>query len=68
MLGVQLKTNYFIKCNKYSKNLKISYFFNKRLVISIICDKCCSNDDKIFKEEESFEILTFFVLINNINE
>ena len=35
------------------------YFFNKRLVISVICDKCGSNDDKRFKEEEPF------VLTNN---
>ena len=33
-----------------SENLKISYFFDKTLVPSIICDKSSSNDIKIFKE------------------
>ena len=30
--------------------------FDKTLVISIICDKFCHKDEKIFKEEESVEI------------
>ena len=40
--------------NKYRKfkNLKLSYTFNKTLVKSIVCDKCGSNDEKRFKEEE----------------
>ena len=38
------------------------------LVLSIICDKCGSNDEKIFKEEESIEILKILGLINNMNE
>ena len=43
-----------MKRNKYKKfkNPKISYTFNKTLFNSIVCDKCGSNDKKIFKEEE----------------
>ena len=47
------------------KNPKIAYIFDKTLVISIICDKCGSNDEKIFKEEESIEILKIHGLIKN---
>ena len=59
-----------IKCNKHKKfkNLQMLYVFNKKFVIYIICDKCGSNDDKVFKEEESIEILKVLGLIDNINE
>ena len=42
-----------IKGNIYRKfkNPKLSYIFEKTLVLSIIW--CCSKDKKIFKEEES---------------
>ena len=50
------------------KNPKASYTFNEALVLSIICDKCGSNDDKIFTIEESIEILKILGLIDNINE
>ena len=33
------------------KNPKI-YIFNKTLVLSVICDKCDSNDNKILKEDK----------------
>ena len=36
--------------NKKDKNRKISYIFEKKLVLSIICSKCGSKDEKIFKE------------------
>ena len=64
-----MKKIYFIKCNKYRKfkNPKISYLFNKALVLVIICDKCGSNDEKIFNKK-SIEILKILGLINNINE
>ena len=44
-----MKKIYCIKCNKYTKFKvpKISYIFNKTLVISIICGKCGSNDEKL---------------------
>ena len=50
------------------KNPKASYTFNEALVPPIICDKCGSNDDKIFTIEESIEILKTLGLIDNINE
>ena len=51
-----------IKYNKYRKfkNLKISYIFNKTWVLCIICDKCGSKDEKVFKEEESIKTFKSF--------
>ena len=43
------------------------YIFDK-IVLSIICSKCESNDEKIVKEEESSEILKIIGLINIMNE
>ena len=59
-----------VKCNKYRKlkNPRISYIFDETLSLSTICDKCSSNDEKIFKEEESIEILRILSLINNMSE
>ena len=44
----------------------MSSIFEKRIVLSIICSKCINEDKKIFKEEESTEILKIFGLIENI--
>ena len=41
--------------------------FDKTFLLFIICDKCGSNDDKIF-EEESMEILENLGLIDNMDE
>ena len=30
------------------------HFFDETLVLSIICDKCGSNDEKVFTEKELF--------------
>ena len=49
-----------------SKTLKY-HAFDNILVHSIICYKCSSNDEKIFKEEGSTEILKILGSINNIN-
>ena len=38
----------------------------KALVFSIICNKCKNKDEKIFKEEESIEILKFIGLTENV--
>ena len=37
-----MKKTYCIKCEKYrkSKNLEISYLFDEKFVIYIICGKC----------------------------
>ena len=63
-----LKKLYCIICGKYRKfkNPKISYILEKTLVLSIICSKCKNEDEKIFKEKESIEILTVLRLTENI--
>ena len=50
------------------KNPEISLIFKKILVLSIFCDKCGSNQGKIFKNEESIEMLKIIGLIDNTNE
>ena len=44
----------------------MSYLLEKTLVLSIIFSKCKNEDEKLFKEEESVEILKFFGLIQNV--
>ena len=63
----KLKKLYSIIYGKYRKfkNPKI-YILEKMLVLSIICIKCKSEDEKIFKEEEWIEILKIIALIKNI--
>ena len=67
-----MKKVYYITCGKYRKfkSHKISYNINlkKALVLSFICSKCGSKDEKIFKEKESIEILKTLGLINNIEQ
>ena len=43
-----------IICGKYRKleNPETTHFFEKTLVLSIICSKCKNEDQKLFKEEE----------------
>ena len=55
-------------CGKYRKfeKTKISYLLEKRLVLSIICNKCKNEDEKLFREEEPIEILKIVGLIENI--
>ena len=57
-------------CNKYGKSTKskISYIFQKTLSLSIVYSKCGHEYKKIFKEEESIEVLKILGLINNIEE
>ena len=63
-----MKKIYCVFCGEYRKfkNPKISCIFEKTLVFSIICSKCKNEDEKIFKEEESIEILKIFGLIDKI--
>ena len=58
---------YCVICGKYRnfEKPKISYIFEKTLVLSIIYSKCTNEDEKIFKEE-SIEILKILGLIKNI--
>ena len=53
------------KCRKFEKP-KVLYLLEKILVLTIICSKCKNKDEKIFKEEESIEILKILDLINDI--
>ena len=54
-----MKKLYCVICGKYRKfvKLKISYLIEKTLVLSIIWSKCKNEDEKLFKEEQSIEIL-----------
>ena len=58
-----------MKCEKYKKVIKpkVSYICYKTLLLSSICNKCGSEDDKIFKEV-SLEILKILSLINDIEK
>ena len=53
-----MKNLYCVISSMYRKfeKSKISYIFEKT-VLSIICCMCKNKDEKIFKEEESIEIL-----------
>ena len=59
---------YCVISGKYRKfeKPKISYLLEKTLVFSIICSKCKNEDEKLFKEEESIEILKILGLIEII--
>ena len=63
-----MKKLYCVICGKYRKfeKPKMSYILEKTFVLSIICSKCKNEDEKIFKEEGSIEILKFLGLIENI--
>ena len=65
-----MKKIYCLICGKYIKfeKSKISHLLEKTLVRSIICSKCKNEDEEIFKEEESIEILKILGLINNIEK
>ena len=56
-------------CRKYIKleKPKISYLLEKTLVLSIICSKSKNDEEKLFKEEESIEILKFLVSLKIYN-
>ena len=62
-----MKNLYCVICGNYRKleKPKISHLLEKALVLSVICLKCKNEDEKLFKEEKSSEILTFFGLIEN---
>ena len=65
---VNIRKIFWVICGKYRKlkNPKTSYIFEKTLVLSIICNKCDNEVEKIFKVEESIEILKILRLIKNI--
>ena len=55
-------------CSKYRIFKRYIYIFKKKLSLSIAYSKCGHEYEKIFKEEESVEILKIFDLINYIGE
>ena len=59
-----MKKFYCVICGKYRKfeKPKISYLLEKTLVLSIICSTCKNEDEKLFKEEGSIEMLKIFGL------
>ena len=65
---IKMKKLYCVNCGKNRKfeKPKISNILEKTLVLSIICSKCKTEDEKIFKEEEIIEILKILGLIENI--
>ena len=50
------------------KKLKCYIFKKKILNLCIVYSKCSHKDEKIFKEEESIEILKILALISNLHE
>ena len=65
---IKMKKIYCVICGNYKKfeNLNIPYVLEKKLAFFIFCNKHSKEDEKIFKEEESVEILKILGLIKNI--
>ena len=65
-----MKKLYPAICSKYRKFEKPerSYLLEKTLVFSITFGKCKNENKKIFKEEESIEILKILGLVASIEE
>ena len=63
-----MKKSYCVICGKYIKfkKPKISNLLEKILFVTITCSNCKNEDEKIFKGEESIEILKILALIANI--
>ena len=63
-----MKQLYCVICGKYKKfeKLKMSYLLEKTLVLSVTFSKCKNEEEKLFKEEESIDILKILVLIENV--
>ena len=63
-----MKKLFCVTCGKYRafEKPEISYLLEKRLAPSIICSKWKNDDEKIFNEGKSIEILKILGLIENI--
>ena len=59
---------YCVICGKYGKVEKPKTLFHlkKTLVHFVICSKCKNEDENLFKEEESIDMLKISGLIENI--
>ena len=62
-----MKKLYCITCSNYRKfeNPNISHLLEKILALSIICSNCENEDEKLFKEDKTTEILKILGLIEN---
>ena len=67
---IKMKNIYCTKCKKYKefKKPKILHICDKILLLSSICNKCGSEDEQMFMEKESNEILKILSLIDNLEE
>ena len=65
-----MKNIYCTKCKKYKefKKPKVLHICDKILLLSSICNKCGSEDEQMFMEKESNEILKILSLIDNLEE
>ena len=65
-----MKRIYCVVCGKYKKfkNPKTLYILEKTSVLFLIWSTFNSKYEKIFKEEESTEILKIIGLINNVEQ
>ena len=65
-----MKKLYCVICDKYRKfeKPKMSYLWEKRLVLFITCSKCENEEEELFKEDESNEMLKIPGLIENMVE
>ena len=63
-----MKILYCVICGKYRKFENLKYYASiiKIIYLSVICRKFLNKDQKIFKEEDSIEILKILGLIENI--
>ena len=61
---VRMRKIYCTMCKMYKEFKK--YICDKTLLLTSICDKFRSEDEKIFKVEESIEILKILDLISSI--
>ena len=63
-----MKKLYRVICGKYRKleKPKTPWLLERTLVLSIFCSKCKNEDETLFKEEQSIEILKIPGLIENI--
>ena len=63
-----MKKLYCVICGKIGKfeKCKISYIFEKTFFLSINCSKCKNEDEKLFEEEESIQILKILGLDEDI--
>ena len=65
---IKMKETYCVIYGKYRKfkSPKMSYIFERTLLLSIICSLYENEDKKTFKEEESIEIFKIPGLIKSI--